>query len=40
MSNSNNMNVKVIYYYASEGKLMAAGVKKLVPLHLPFHTTD
>lgn len=29
MSNNNNMNVKVIYYYASEGKLNAAGVKKI-----------
>ena len=29
MSNNNNMNVKVIYCYASEGKLIAAGVKKI-----------
>lgn len=31
MSNNNNMNVKVIYYYASEDKLIAAGVKKISP---------
>lgn len=29
VNNNRNMNVKVIYCYASEGKLIAAGVKKI-----------
>lgn len=29
MSNNKNMNVKVMYCYASKGKLIAAGIKKI-----------
>lgn len=36
VSNNKNMNVKVIYCYASEGKLIAAGVKKISSSLLSF----